>query len=187
MRRLFLICIALLIIATGSYGCDAADDSELEKANASYHIDEELDNQKIVFIMTRLNYGERCGEGYFIDGKGKKYSFSLDDKQIYKEIEEIYKDLLDQYEEFESTDFMDKEKLKKTAEALYCINPTAEVKEEGKAIIDYAAETLYGVKKIDGKEEIVFLKSYSGDSKELDDKYAKMVCKEIGDKWTEVK
>ena len=37
-------------------------------------------------------------------------------------------------------------------------------KEEGKAIIDYAPETLYGVKKIDGKEEIVFLKSISSDN-----------------------
>ena len=187
MKKFLLLSLSIILAVVGCCGCDAGDSSELEKANASYHIEEQLPNQKIVFIMTKINYEERFGEGYFIDGEGKKYSFYLDDKQIYKEIEEIYKDLLDHYEEFESTDFMDKEKLKKTAEALYCINPTAEVKEEGKAIIDYAPETLYGVKKIDGKEEIVFLKSYSGDSKELDDKYAKMVYKEIGDKWTEVK
>lgn len=46
---------------------------------------------------------------------------------------------------------------------------------------------LYGVRIADGKEEFVFLKSYTGESEKLDDPYANFICNEFGDNWSSYK
>ena len=159
-------------------GCAKADESD-----QSVDIDNILMNQKIVFIMSVSSYAERYAAGYFIDAKGKKHIYGLYDQWPFESIEKEYAYLLEHYDEFETIDFFDDKTLRECTECLYYINPNSETKEEGNILFDFSVNILYGIKQIDGHEEIVELESFTGILERLDDPYADQIYEIFGDTW----
>lgn len=153
------------------------------KANIPYDIDQILREQKIVYIMSVSSYDEPYTEGYFIDGNGKKHIYGLYNQRPFESIEKEYAYLLEHYDEFETVDFFDDKMLRECTESLYCINPNSETRKEGNVIFDCPYYILYGIKQIDGDEEIVWLESYSGILERLDDSSADQIYEIFGDKW----
>lgn len=189
MKIILLILLMGMVAITGCSKTDNldVDNSKLEEANSKYDIENILNDQKIVFIMSDTSFEERFTSGYFIDGNGKQHIYKLYDRGPFELIEQTYEYLVEHYDEFEAVEFFDSNSLIKCTEALYCVNPESEIIQEGKVIIDCPVEQLYGVKMINGKEEFVFLKSYTGISKQLADPYAEIIYKEFGDDWNKNK
>ncbi len=177
MKTKLLALIMLLGLLTIS-GCAKAD---------KYDIDQILMDQKIVFIMSISSYGEPYTEGYFIDGNGKKHIYGLYDQYPFESIEKEYAYLLEHYDEFETVDFFDDKTLRECTELLYYVNPDSEIKEEGGVIFDYPSKVLYGIKQIDGHEEIVELESFTGILIRLEDPSADQIYEIFGDVWYSLK
>ena len=55
-----------------------------------YDVDNLLEKQKIVFIMSVSSYSEPYVEGYFIDTKGKKHIYGLYGQAPFESIEKEY-------------------------------------------------------------------------------------------------
>lgn len=153
------------------------------KANIPYDIDQILREQKIVYIMSVSSYDEPYTEGYFIDGNGKKHIYGLYNQRPFESIEKEYAYLLEHYDEFETMDFFDDKMLRECTESLYRVNPNSETRKEGQVIFDCPYYILYGIKQIDGHEEIVQLEGYSGILERLDDSFADQIYEIFGDKW----
>lgn len=179
MKITRLILLMGMVVITG---CSKNDNLNVDPSK--YHIDNILKDQKIVFIMSDTSFEERFTSGYFIDGNGKKHIYKLYDRGPFELIEQTYEYLVDHYDEFETVEFLDSNSLIKCTEALYCVNPESEIIQKGKVIIDCPVVQLYGVKMNNGKEEFVFLKSYTGISEQLADPYAEIIYKEFGDDWS---
>lgn len=180
MRRQFLIETKLLAALTIMgliiiSGCG--------KANIPYDIDQILREQKIVYIMSVSSYDEPYTAGYFIDGNGKKHIYGLYNQRPFESIEKEYAYLLEHYDEFETMDFFEDKTLKKCTQLLYYVNTDSETRKEGEVIFDCPYYILYGIKQIDGHEEIVRLESYSGILERLDDLSADQIYEIFGDKW----
>lgn len=175
MKKIFaMITIMGLFMISG---CGKAD---------QYDIDHILMNQKIVFIMSVSSYEEPYAEGYFLDGKGKKHIYGSYE-QPFESIEKEYAYLLEHYDEFETMDFLDDKTMRKCTEALYYVDPDSEIRKEGEVIFDCPEYILYGIKQMDGHEEIVRLEAYSGILERLDDPSADLIYETFGDTWYSLK
>ena len=197
-----LLAIIMLMVIMSYTGCgktnqndsgeDATSDFDIVDIEKSpqilidYNINEILENQKIIFLVVEEIFAEGYFDGYFIDGGGKKHLFVLQREDRYQPVEDDFAYLSEHYDEFEGTDFVDKNTLSRWIDYLYHVNEKSTIKEQGEDIADMEVVTLYGIRMIDGKEEFVWLGSYSGVSKRLDDEIADKLFEELGEDWNRV-
>lgn len=130
------------------------DVNEPNKSSVEYDVDNLLEKQKKVFIMSVSSYSEPYVEGYFIDTKGKKHIYGLYGQAPFESIEKEYAYLLEHYDEFEMVEFW-----------------------------DYPLKQLYGIRVKDDNEEFVFLESETGITERLDDPSAVQIYEEFGEEW----
>ena len=186
-KKLFIVIIVVVLFSVS--GCEnnnhgeKNDVNESNKSSVEYDVDNLLEKQKIVFIMSVSSYAEPYVEGYFIDTKGKKHIYGLYEQAPFESIEKEYAYLLEHYDEFEMVDFWDDTTLKNCTEYLYHVNIDSERKTEGTTIMDYPLKQLYGIRVIDDNEEFVFLESETGITERLDDPSAAQIYEEFGEEW----
>ena len=159
-KKLFIVIIVVVLFSVS--GCEnnnhgeKNDVNEPNKSSVEYDVDNLLEKQKIVFIMSVSSYSEPYVEGYFIDKKGKKHIYGLYEQAPFELIEKEY---------------------------LYHVNIDSERKTEGTTIMDYPLKQLYGIRVIDDNEEFVFLESETGITERLDDLSAVQIYEEFGEEW----
>lgn len=159
-KKLFIVIIVVVLFSVS--GCEnnnhgeKNDVNEPNKSSVEYDVDNLLEKQKIVFIMSVSSYSEPYVEGYFIDTKGKKHIYGLYEQAPFESIEKEY---------------------------LYHVNIDSDRKTEGSAIMDYPLKQLYGIRMTDDNEEFVFLESETGITERLDDPSAVQIYEEFGEEW----
>ena len=194
-----LFALVMIVAILNSVGCGKSDKGdtgsnetvdfdtvvpeELSQPSVEYNIDEILENQKIIFLVVSNNFENQSFKGYFIDGSGEKHLFVLQRDDWYQPVEGDFAYLLEHYDEFEGTDFVDEDTLRRWIDYLYRVDENSIIKAEGEDVVDLAEVTLYGIRTIDGKEEFVWLGSYSGVSRRLDDENVDKLFEELGEDW----
>lgn len=108
-KKLFIVIIVVVLFSVS--GCEnnnhgKNDVNEPNKSSVEYDVDNLLEKQKIVFIMSVSSYSEPYVEGYFIDTKGKKHIYGLYEQAPFESIEKEYAYILEHYDEFETVDFL---------------------------------------------------------------------------------
>ena len=90
-KELFIVIMVVVLFSVS--GCDnnnhgeKNDVNESNKSSVEYDVDNLLQKQKIVFIMSVSSYAEPYVEGYFIDTKGKKHIYGLYEQAPFESIE----------------------------------------------------------------------------------------------------
>ena len=101
-KKLFIVIMVVVLFSVS--GCDnnnhgeKNDVNESNKSSVEYDVDNLLEKQKIVFIMSVSSYAEPYVEGYFIDTKGKKHIYGLYEQAPFESIEKEYTYLLEHYD-----------------------------------------------------------------------------------------
>ncbi len=179
-KRLLILTIAFMLIFLSA--CSKHND-EAPSEDISDSVNQIIDNQRIVFIMSVSSYDEPYMEGYFIDTEGKKHCYRFMDRRPFDLIDQEYEFLIEHYEEFETSEFFSEDELRESIECLCLVNSEANRIKKGDIIFDYPYHALYGIRQKDGKEERVWLRSFTGIDESLDDPYANSLYEMFGDSW----
>ena len=169
-KKAVFICVLMILAIFLFACCGTGNEAEIEKkAEIEDKIIEDKEEEivvdeidhRIVFIINKQQFSDNYeNNGYFIDNLGNRCFFSTVPKE-YVRIENLYEYLEEHIEEYEREPFLEQDQLYKVYKHLLMIDKNAETEEENISV-DYGYIYYYGIRQIDEKEEIIFLKE-SGD------------------------